>query len=297
MRTLDAQSRRALQALQNGRLAHLRLTEAARSGDPLAHALRSQADAQAAALVRAMVCPLPDMAASAAPVAAPSAALSFEPHAERASLVLSVGASELRYARVACLGLGRESVDPGAGPGSLDAMRAPLVTWSALSLPSSYRPYVHSMLEVRAALSTLMNEAEPVRVLVVTEPSVPAHVLARVLLSMPGGDAAKLALGSVSSATYAVELARSEDEAAAVRVRVRLGGYSLHVGKQFEDIPRIKTDSGFSFDHETLKQRLAQADARVTQVSFMSDVGSEDLLAALGSVAGVGSERVRLMIP
>jgi hypothetical protein len=38
MRTLDAQSRRALQALQNGRLAHLRLTEAARSGDPLAHA-------------------------------------------------------------------------------------------------------------------------------------------------------------------------------------------------------------------------------------------------------------------
>jgi hypothetical protein len=175
------------------------------------------------------------------------------------------------------------------------------LSWSKLILPTTYRPYVAPITGLNEMLSAQIEGTGLTRLVVLADDSVQAHVLARALVSLPArSDGADVSLltrnpkGELQARP--IEIARGDASSPNLRVRVRLGGYSLYVGSQFEDIPRVKTDSGFMFDRAALEQRLASQKGGQVQISFMSEVTSQEVMAALSSTANT-SQRVQLMIP
>jgi hypothetical protein len=70
-----------------------------------------------------------------------------------------------------------------------------------------------------------------------------------------------------------------------LKLRVRLGGYSLDVGHGVTDIPRIRDESGLRFDLTALRARAMARAPRSAAVSFMPDVATEQVLLALLQIA------------
>ena len=70
-----------------------------------------------------------------------------------------------------------------------------------------------------------------------------------------------------------------------LKLRVRLGGYSLDVGHGVTDIPRIRDESGLHFDVTALRARAAARTPRSAAGSFMPDVATEQVLLALLQIA------------
>jgi len=286
----DASSRRSLAALTNAAGANTSLQKAAREGDPLAAALSELSAQYASTLSAVSVCALPELSVEAkAPVALPASLRRTE---GSSTLTIRITPTEVRSLLTPCLGLRGESA------GKPDEV---VMTWSTLVLPTTYRPYVAPLTGLGEMLSAQSDGSALTRLVVMADDSVQAHVLARALVSLPERSAnadvslvTRNAKGELQARP--IEIARGDASSPNLRVRVRLGGYSLYVGSQFEDIPRVKTENGFSFDRAALAQRLAAQQGNPVQISFMSEVTSQEVLAALSSTA-VSSQRVQLMIP
>lgn len=288
--SFDSSSRRSLAALTNAAGANASLQKAAREGDPLAAALCELAAQYASALTAVSVCALPELSAEAkAPVALPASLRRTE---GSGTLTVRITPTEVRSLLTPCLGLRGDSA------GKPDEV---VMTWSTLILPTTYRPYVAPITGLGEMLAAQSDGSAFTRLVVMADDSVQAHVLARALVSLPERSASadvslltRNAKGELQARP--IEIARSDASSPNLRVRVRLGGYSLYVGSQFEDIPRVKTENGFSFDRAALAQRLAAQPGSPVQISFMPEVTSQEVLAALSSTGG-SSQRVQLMIP
>jgi hypothetical protein len=289
--SFDSSSRRSLAALTNAAGANTSLQKAAREGDPLAAALAELSAQYAATLSAVSVCALPELTVEAkAPVALPASLRRTE---GSSTLTVRITTTEVRSLLTPCLGL--RSSDRAAKPDEV------VMTWSTLVLPTTYRPYVAPLTGLGEMLTAQTEGSALTRLVVMADDSVQAHVLARALVSLPEGSAS----ADVSLLTRnpkgelqvrPIEIARSDASSPNLRVRVRLGGYSLYIGSHFEDIPRVKTETGFSFDRAALAQRLAAQQGSPVQISFMPEVTSQEVLAALSST-GASSQRVQLMIP
>jgi hypothetical protein len=286
----DTVSRRSLAALTNAAGADASLQKAAREGDPLAAALAELSAQYTTALASVSVCALPELSAEVkAPVALPASLRRTE---GSSTLTVRITPTEVRSLLTPCLGLRSDSASK---PDEV------VMTWSTLVLPTTHRPYIAPITGLTEMLTAEIDGSALTRLVVMADDSVQAHVLARALVSLPersaGADVSLLtrnAKGELQARP--IEIARSDASSPNLRVRVRLGGYSLYVGSHFEDIPRVKTESGFSFDRAALAQRLAAQQGSPVQISFMPEVTSQEVLAALSSTAG-GSQRVQLMIP
>jgi len=288
--SFDTGSRRSLAALGNAAGANASLQKAARAGDPLAGALSELANQYASSLAGVSVCALPELTFVAkAPVALPNSLRRVE---GSSTLTVRITPTEVRSLLAPCLGVQSES----AGTPDEVAM-----TWSTLVLPTTYRPYVAPLAGLSEMLTAQTDGAAVTRLVVMADDSVQAHVLARALVSLPerstAADVSLLTRNSKGELqARPIEIARADASSPNLRVRVRLGGYSLYIGSHFEDIPRVKTDSGFLFDRAALAKRLATQQGSPVQISFMSEVTTQEVLAALSSTAD-GSQRVQLMIP
>jgi hypothetical protein len=288
--SFDSSSRRSLAALTNASSADDSLQKAAREGDPLAHALSALSTQYAGGLDKVAVCALPELSAEAsAPFALPASLRRVE---GSSTLTVRITPSEVRSMLAPCLGLRSER---NAKPDEV------ALSWSKLILPTTYRPYVAPITGLNEMLTAQIEGTGLTRLVVLADDSVQAHVLARALVSLPAGsDVADVSLltrnpkGELQARP--IEIARSDASEPNLRVRVRLGGYSLYVGSHFEDIPRVKTDSGFTFDRAGLAQRLAAQQGSPVQISFMPEVTSQEIMAALSSTAST-SQRVQVMIP
>jgi len=288
----DPSSRRSLAALSNAAGSNTNLQSAALKGDPLAYALATVSAERAASLDRVSVCVLPDLEAAASSGVKTALPKSLRRMPGQNTLVVRITASEARSMVAPCLGL---QGDGAAKPEQLD------LAWSALALPTNYRSFIQPIAGLSDALIRKVDGAALTRIVVMPDANVQAHVLARSLVALPGvGGGASISLltresnGDIHASP--IEIAREESGTAAVHVRVRLGGYSLYLGDQFEDIPRVKTERGFQFDRSALEQRLSSAKPGAARISFMPDVASHEVLAALTSAAE-RAERVQIMIP
>jgi hypothetical protein len=287
--SFDASSRRSLAALTNASGADRNLQKAAREGDPLAHALAPLATQHASVLDNVSVCALPELSAEGGTPFALPASLRRVPGSS--TLTVRITQSEVRAMLAPCLGLRSER------SGKPDEVA---LTWSKLLLPATYRPYVAPITGLNEMLTSQIDGTGLTRLVVLADDSVQAHVLARALVSLPArSDTADVSLLTRNAKgelqARPIEIARGDASSPNLRVRVRLGGYSLYVGSHFEDIPRVKTDNGFSFDRAALAQRLAAQQGSQVQISFMSEVTSQEVMAALSTTNT--SRPVQLMIP
>lgn len=288
--SFDGSSRRSLAALTNASGANTSLQKAAREGDPLADALSARATQYASSLEGVSVCALPELSTEqAAPFALPASLRRVE---GSSTLTVRITPAEIRSMIAPCLGL---RADRTSKPDEV------ALSWSKLILPTTYRPYIAPLAGLNEMLTAQLEGTGLTRLVVMTDDSVQAHVLARALVSLPEhSDTADVSLltRNVKGELQArpIEIARSDASSPNLRVRVRLGGYSLYVGSQFEDIPRVKTDTGFAFDRAALAQRLAAQHGGPVQISFMPEVTSQEVMAAL-STTPESSQRVQLMIP
>jgi hypothetical protein len=69
-----------------------------------------------------------------------------------------------------------------------------------------------------------------------------------------------------------------------LKLRVRLGGYSLDVGHGVTDIPRVRDEAGWHFDLPALHAQVSKRTPRTAAVSFMTDVAAEQLVQAMREV-------------
>jgi hypothetical protein len=290
---LTPRARRAAAALDEaGELVH-RLRRDAKRGDQLARALAPEIDAAFAAIRAVELRPVPRVAEAVAVTLAPDAAPLV------ADLVLIVGEDAVQYGfapRIRLAGDGTLRVAAASGP--------TLPELESVSLPDSYRPYLYPLPEITALIERAGAAGDGVKIAVGAQADTPAHVLGRVLLSVQkAGHASAWLLGqSERGFARAVDMRLvSKHEAeqlqrAPIRVRVRLGGYSLHVGNNYEDIPRVRTDDGLFFDLDTLHARLDKRRVPRADVSFMADVASKNFTTAVFHVAQ-RTDHVRLVFP
>jgi hypothetical protein len=281
-----------LATLSNAAGSNTSLQKAASNGDPLADALAKLANEHAAALNGVTVCALPGLedkpSAASTTVTLPASLRTTE---GASTLALRISSTEVRSLVAPCLGLRTGAVDK---PEQLE------LAWSKFALPATYRPFITPIGGLGEAITAQTHDAALSRVVVLAEADVQAHVLARALVSLPAGtNGARVSLLTRTPGgelhANPIEIARTEENAP-VHIRIRLGGYSLYVGDHFEDIPRVKTAAGFSFDRATLEQRLASQAPSAIQVSFMPEVTSDEILATLVTTTD-RSQRVQLMIP
>ncbi len=290
---LEPRARRAATGLAAAAADVARLERTARQGDPLAAALTPELSRISAELQAVELRPVPRLAADLDIATAGGAAPLV------AELVLIVGERSVRYGFAPRLGLAED----GAVRAVASAQPA-LPALAELELPDSFRPYMSPLAPVTELIERAMKDNPNLTIAVGAEGDTRAHLLGRVLLSMRRAGNAQTWLLARSERGFAravdVRLVSKREgkqlKDAPLRLRVRLGGYSLHVGDDFEDIPRVRDDHGLHFDVDTLQARLARQQVREADVSFMADVASESLTAALFRVAR-RSDAVRLVFP
>jgi hypothetical protein len=289
---LDPESRRAADALRAAGEAVEALRRAARAGDPFARELAGEVEAAALTLRGVALTPVPRLPAGVdLPLVAQGAPA-------RPDMVLIVGERSLRYGFAPRLQLA------DGGEVALTTPHEPtLPATKELPLPASFRPYMTPMEAVTQLLDRHDAEGQKLTVAVGATDDAQAHLLGRVLLSLrqSGRDGAWLLARSegdfARGARVALVSKRSDDlRDAPLRVRVRLGGYSLHVGGDYHDIPRIRDDQGLRFDLVTLERELSSQHVARADVSFMADVASGNLTPAVFGVAR-RSDAVRLVFP
>jgi hypothetical protein len=290
--SFDASSRRSLATLSNAAGSNASLQSAALKGDPLAYALADLSAERASTLERVSVCVLPDLDRTARSEAKTTLPKTLRRMPGESTLTVRITASEVRSVVAPCFGL---SSDGAARPEVVE------LVWSTLALPVNYRSFIQPIAGLSESLTAEIDGAALTRIVVLPDANVQAHVLARALVALPAvdrGASVSLLTRKANGDIHAspIEIARTETGTAAVHVRVRLGGYSLYLGDHFEDIPRVKTERGFQFDRSALEQRLSSAQPGAARISFMPDVASHEVLAALSSAAE-RAERVQIMIP
>jgi hypothetical protein len=269
-----------------------RLRTGAAAGDPLALA----AEADFAALgdrlhARSLLPPvlLPDAPAWTRADGSP---LSSTPE-----LLLLVDSRGVRYAFASRVRLDER--------GQLEAFARQEPSWPQLAdvpFGRALHPWVEPLPELLALMQKLQKDgAVPgaVRAEVGTSTQVLADVLYAWKRSGINADLWLSAAGANAGRAQLVQLwSESEtDRVAPLSARVRLGGYSLKQGEATSvDIPRVRTDAGWRFDTDTLDKQLTGQRFAAARVSFMSDVSSEDFVAAVLHLAPA-CEAVAITMP
>ena len=289
----DKPGRRAMAALQLAASAGDRLQRGARGGDPFSKALAGRVGELLDELKAVQLRPMPVTGASM-----PGSRAERSP-AQAPDFVVLVSEQRVRYAHVPSVRvsdeLGLELVASGAPA---------LPEMGVVELPTEYRPFMRPIQPVVEALDEAFASGVAVRVGVGPDPAVPAHVLGRAMLSLQRVTKAAVVLlaatqsGEPTALPLEIVAGSSADSLsrAQLRLRVRLGGYTLKLARGDMDIPRVRTDEGLSFDAETLSGTVAKGRYNAADISFMSGVASEHLVVAMFQVAP-RSKSVRLLIP
>jgi hypothetical protein len=133
---------------------------------------------------------------------------------------------------------------------------------------------------------------EPTLGIVITEETSTEH-FSRVLLSVRRAGLSEARLlgpgpdGTFVSAPLHVVRDRDSVQSRPVRVRVRLGGYTLYIGREGQDIPRVRNgeDDHVEFDVPSLLSAVGERDHTSASVSYMSTVEAAPLIASIFAVA------------
>ena len=158
------------------------------------------------------------------------------------------------------------------------------------TLPSAMQPIP----ELVDALSADVLDQSGRTVGITAAKGVQAHLLGRVMLSLRKVGYERTAAvgassnGDTQSVALRILVAREANAlrpAPQVQLRVRLGGYTVNMGRNTLDIPRVREAGGFRFDTDSLTRSLGRRAIRSAAVSFMGAVAVEDLLAALWRVS------------
>ncbi|MDH5673669.1 MAG: hypothetical protein OEZ06_16050 [Myxococcales bacterium] len=289
-RQRDAQ---ALEGLRQAAAAVAELRQAASHNDPLSDALAPDLDAMFRRLRAISLRPVPRLdPALGLPAAA--GALAGQP-----GLVIVVDAEGVSYGFAPRLQLDPrgEIVDSAPEP--------KLATPARVDFGRADGAHMRPI----EALTTLIERAlmlDPALVVGVgAVGGTDASLLGRVLLSVQASGRDDALLLSRDGAGFARgtpvgfvlhRQKKGDPNAAPLRLRVRLGGYSLHRGDDYRDIPRVRAGESLHFDLVTLDAILAESREPVADISFMSGVGADNLAAALFRVAH-GQRAVRLVLP
>jgi hypothetical protein len=177
-----------------------------------------------------------------------------------------------------------------------------LATPEHVAFPTTFAPSIRPISELAASLEAAIGEHRDVSVALGATPDAPAHLIARVLHSVrgAGAHAAWLLARSQDGAAMAVpmEVVTTEDptKPASLYLRIRLGGYTVKMGNQEGDIPRVKLEDGWRFDLASLDAAVAGRTVNTAEVSFMGDLAAQHLVEAAFRVAPENNA-LRLVIP
>lgn len=287
----EVSARRALRALSELHAALTRLDRAATGGDPFSAALSSglAADRSATSSVTLRALPiLPDELILTHAHTPTSGA--------RPDLAVVVTPTGFRYGWFP-----RVRVDAEGVPEVLAAGSPVLPETASVSLPvASYRPALRAEPSMVSTLAELAEVRQDAVVAVGAGDGVPAHLLARLLMSLERAELPArhlLARGDTGCAQVVpLEAVRERDRSQQVRVLVRLGGYSVNRdGGATATIPRVRGEEGLQFDVDGLEAAAGES-IRSAQVRFMSSVEAGPVLWAAFRVAPSGAP-LRLVLP
>ncbi|MFW5921215.1 MAG: hypothetical protein ACOCUS_05190 [Polyangiales bacterium] len=276
----DAKARRAMGALVQARGALDRLARAADGGDPLPRALAPALGSDREHLRGVVLRPSPRVRDLSLSPASPGA------RPVRADLMVEVSEDRVRWGWMP-----RVRLD-GEGEIVVDAPGTPVLPKTdSLALPRDFRPAVSPVADVREAFEELARAGAD-RIAFGATPSTPAHVLARVLKSAEEAQMQPAALAGIGEADtlrgVPVKLVRARhagDLSSQVRVKVRLGGYSLVTPRGSTDLPRVRDEQGLRFDVAGLLARAEAEPIDSAQLDFMTVVSSGPVTAAAFRIA------------
>lgn len=264
-----------------------RLVRAAQQGDPLASAL-SQPLAGLRATLESLRLPVLPQLESELQVDAPDSA---PEHGLQLAGIWAVSGQRVLYYAV-----------PRRSLAELRAPRAPEAPETVMTLhdlPSYTRPLDEV---VRSAQNALQRQPGA-EFGATASADVPSHVFGRLLVSLTkAGIATPVVIGRTSSGEWVgepVHVTLASPDApgpiADIRLRIRLGGYTLRVGDLVSDLPRVQDAVGYHFDVPKLSAALARSTAHSAAISFQGDLASRQLEAALFCVPK-GVQRVELLV-
>lgn len=279
----DADGRRAFVYLQQLSAAVGRLERARGVGDPFSDALSASVERDIA-LLRALTLRVPPSIPGDPRLRMPrNSAMWPAPH-----VIVFAHANELQYARVPRVRIGL------AGEVERVADPAPVFPETAAipHSPTDTLPPTKSIDDFVTAMRSLRGDEAAFRALLVADAGLTSQLPARALVSLRKAGAQSLTLaartrdGALLGTPIRLVLPTVDTpgDTADLKMRVRLGGYSLDVGHGVTDIPRVRDESGLHFDVAALAAQAAARAPRSAAVSFMPDVAIEQVLVALFQV-------------
>jgi hypothetical protein len=143
------------------------------------------------------------------------------------------------------------------------------------------------------AMKAVRGAETSFRAWLVADAGITSHLPARALVSLRKAGARELLVaactkdGALVASPIRLVLASVDPagETPDLKLRVRLGGYSLDVGHGVTDIPRVRDETGWRFDLPALHAQVSARPPRTAAVSFMTDVAAEQLIQAMREVA------------
>lgn len=280
---LDPDGRRAFAYMRELSAAAARLERGRGVGDPLLETLWPSVE-QDIAKLRAIALRLPLRVPGDLRLVTPEGIPAWPPP----HLVVFVQDIELRYAHVPEWRIGVA--------GNVDRLPAPEPAFPATAaiphkLPDTFFP-TRTIEDFVTAMRTARGETPDFSAALVVETGVTALLPARALVSMRKAGIANLLFAARTKdglllgvpVHIVIPTAETPGPDADLKMRVRLGGYSLDVGHGTEDIPRVRDESGWQFDVPALRAKAVARKPRSAAVSFMPDVATEHVLIGLWNV-------------
>jgi hypothetical protein len=274
----DADGRRAFAYLQQLSAAAARLERGRGVGDPLSDALAVAVDRDIA-LLRAFTLRLTPRIAGDVHLMPQGAAAWPAPH-----VIVFVHATVLQYARAPRARIGTAG-EVGRVPDSAPVFPA---TAAFPQNPTDTSSPTKSIDDFVTAMRTVRGDEPAFRALLVADAGISSQLATRALVSLRKAGAQSLLVaaytqdGALLGLPIRVVLPGVDAlDAPDLKLRVRLGGYSLDVGRGPREIARVRDGSGLRFDVAALRAQAAARAPRSAAVSFMPDVAVEQLLLAM----------------
>jgi|GEM_PF-5968437 len=281
MASLDSESRKSHWYLSMVAEAEKRLEKAAKLGDQLAEAIMP--------ILREARRELPQVALQFLPD--PQAlALTWPGHSRVAPVaemhaVLFVSGSELSYATLQQARIGAEST-------SLEHPENAFPKRVKLADVPHKAATVKPVSEWVSAFEKLRGETASWSVGIVPASGTPAHVLARVLVSLveAGAQATQLLsrtqLGQLTTVPINVLYAglRDAKQPADLSLRIRMSGYVVRTGDSEHELARVTEGGAARYDVAGLGRALSRRRFQTASLSFVPDVTADNLFDALAQL-------------
>lgn len=311
----DVEARRAYAYLQQLSAAALRIEQAKGLGDPLFEVLASELERDIATL-RTLVLRLAPKVPGDRRLLTPTSLPAWPaPH-----VIVFARATELVYARTQQVRIGAKgdveqveypaptaSVAQAAAKASSGADASTTQPSAAELAPAPVFPATNSIkydandtgLATRSiddlvtAIRNLRGDEPALRAWLVADAGITAQLPARALVSLRKAGAKEMFFAATtkdgtlvaSPIRLVIATVDSETQNPDLKLRVRLGGYTLDLGRGVTDIPRVRDDAGWQFDVAALHSQVRGRPPRTAAVSFMTDVAVDQLLRAVQEVA------------